>query len=116
METPLQITFKNLEPTEALEAAVRKRAAKLERHFDRIVGCRVTVEAQNHRHQKGNLYRVGIDLHVPDGEIVVSRDRERPEHEDAYVAIRDAFESAQRQLEEHARKRRGEVKAHEPPL
>ncbi len=107
METPLQIAFKNLEPSDALEAAIRKRADKLERHFDRIVSCRVSVEAVSQSRHKGNLYHVGIDLRVPDGEIVVSRDRDRREHEDAYVAIRDAFDSALRQLEEHARKRRG---------
>ena len=35
--------------------------------------------------------------------------------EDVYVAIRDAFDAAARQLEDHSRKAAGRVKAHEVP-
>jgi cold shock CspA family protein len=39
----------------------------------------------------------------------------REENEDAYVAVRDAFDAAVRKLEEHARRRHGDVKAHATP-
>jgi cold shock CspA family protein len=35
-------------------------------------------------------------------------------HADLYVAIRDAFNSAGRKIQDYARKRRGAVKVHEP--
>jgi ribosomal subunit interface protein len=113
MNLPLQITFRGLDPSPALEAAVREHAARLERFSDDITRCHVLVEAPHRRHHQGNLFRLRIDLTVPGREIVVGRDpAERQAHEDPYVAIRDAFDAATRQLEDHARIRRAAVKAH----
>jgi ribosome-associated translation inhibitor RaiA len=50
---------------------------------------------------------VKIDVSVPGQEIVVTR-----KHEDAHVAVNDAFEALRRQLKDHAAQRRGEVKQH----
>jgi ribosomal subunit interface protein len=117
MQIPLQITFRDMEPSPAVEAQIRERAGKLEQFFDRITGCHVVVGAR-HRHQhKGKLYALRIDLHVPGQEIIVDHVRlEDHAHEDVYVAIRDAFDAAARQLEDHVRRFRGDVKAHEVPL
>ena len=116
MQLPLQVTFRNMEASEAVEQAVQEKAAKLERFYDRIMGCRVMVEAVTRRHHQGNLYRVRIDLTVPGRELVVSREPGLDHaHEDVYVAIRDAFDAIRRQLEDHARRRRHQVKRHEPP-
>ena len=114
MPIPLQISFRNMDPSPAVEERIRQKAAKLERFHDRIVGCTVVVEAP-HRHQhKGNRYQIRVDLTVPGGEVVVNREAEQnPAHEDVYVAIRDAFEAAARQLGGHVQKRRGDVKSHE---
>jgi ribosome-associated translation inhibitor RaiA len=70
-----------------------------------------------HKHQyKGKLYHVVVDVHVPGKEIVVSRaPDDQQAHEDVYVAIRDAFDAARRQIQDYVRIRRGKVKAHEPP-
>jgi ribosomal subunit interface protein len=116
MKLPLQVTFRNLEPTESLENDIQKKAEKLERFFDQIMSCRVVMEA-NHKHQhKGNLYHVRIDITVPGHEIVVSKEsHDKKAHEDAYVAIRDAFEAAKRQLEDLNRKRRQQIKTHDAP-
>jgi ribosomal subunit interface protein len=114
MKLPLQITFRNTDRSEALDAHIQKKADKLDQICDDIISCRVMVEARHRHHHKGNLYHARIDLTVPEREIVVSRDpQDNRAHEDAYVAIRDAFEAARRQLEAHMRKRRGEVKHHE---
>ncbi len=116
MEVPLQIVYSNLEPTEAIEAKIREKVAKLERYYSRIISCRVVVEASCKRHHKGNLYHVSINIGVPGGEIIVNRESEKDHsHEDLYVAIRDAFKAARRQLEDFARIQRGEVKRHEVP-
>jgi ribosomal subunit interface protein len=116
MQLPLQITFRGMDPSDAVEANVREHAEKLDRFHDRIMSCRVMVEARHQHHQKGNLYHVRVDLTVPGGEVVVSREpHQHKSHEDVYVAIRDAFDAARRQLEDYTRQRRGDVKSHETP-
>ncbi len=114
MDSPLQITFRGVSPSEAIETKVRERAARLERHYDHIIGCRVVIEATHHRQHQGTIYNVRIDLTVPGGELVVNRESaENHAHEDLYVAIRDAFDAARRRLEDHGRRQRGAVKVHE---
>jgi ribosomal subunit interface protein len=116
MQIPVQVTFRNMDPSEAVEANVREKADKLERHFDRIISCRVVVESPHRRHHKGKLYNLRIDIGVPGKEIVVNHSGPKNHaHEDVYVAVRDAFNAASRQLEDHARKVRGEIKSHEVP-
>ena len=117
MQTPLQITFRDMEPSDAVEAKIREKAEKLEQFYDKIMGCRVMVEAPHGHHHKGRLYQVRIDLTVPDGELVTTHEHHHRDHahEDVYVAIRDSFEAMKRQLEDHARVRRGKVKQHEAP-
>lgn len=116
MQLPLQITFRHMASSPTLEARIRRRAAELERFFDRIISCRVVVECRHRRHQQGNLFGVRIDLTVPGREIVVGRDpAARRAHEDVHVAVRDAFDAARRLLEDHARAGRGEVKLHAVP-
>ncbi len=104
MQVPLQISFRNIGSSEAVEAAVRKRVEQLERIDDSITSCRVTIELAHKHHHKGNLFHVVINVRTPTGEIAVSRmpDDEHA-HEDVYVAIRDAFDAARRQLQNQLR-------------
>lgn len=116
MRLPLQITFRDIPPSEAIETAIRDKAMKLERYFDRITSMRVTVGAPHKNQTKGKLYEINIDITVPGQEIVVSHDKhDEHAHEDLYVSLRDAFAAAQRQLETYVGKMRGDVKAHEVP-
>lgn len=116
MQLPLQITFRHMDPSPAIEARIRQRAEELDQFFDRITSCRVVVECRHNRHQQGKLFEVRIDLTVPGSEIVVGRDPGMNHaHEDAHVAVRDAFDAARRRLEDHARERRGAVKLHAVP-
>lgn len=116
MKLPLEIVFHNLEPSDAIEAKVRERADRLEKFYKNIMSCRVVVEAGHKHHHKGNLYHVRVDVTAPDTELVASREpKAHHAHEDVYVAIRDAFDAMRRQLEDYARRRRGNVKTHEPP-
>ena len=125
-------------PSEAIETAIREKAAKLNSFYDRITSCRVLVEAPHRHHRKGKLYHVRIDLTLPGSEIVVKHEPKRlsektphvegdPDvtlethepskyaaHGDVYVAIRDAFDAARRKLQDFARRQRGDVKIHEP--
>ncbi|HEY5622273.1 MAG TPA: HPF/RaiA family ribosome-associated protein [Gammaproteobacteria bacterium] len=114
MQNQIQIVFQNMDASPAVEDAVRERAKKLERFGTKIQSCRVTIEAPHKHHKKGKTYRVVIDLRVPGREIVVSRDPgQNHAHEDVYVAIRDGFNAAARQLQDHVRVRQGKVKHHE---
>jgi ribosome-associated translation inhibitor RaiA len=116
MELPLQITFRNMDPSPTIEAKIKEHSKRLDRYYGRITSCRVVVEAPHRHHNKGKLYRVLIELSVPDGKLVASREPEqRQAHQDAYVAVRDAFEAVRRQLDGYAEKRRGGVKTHESP-
>ncbi len=111
----LQITFRDIDASPSVEAKIRERARELEQFFDRIVSCRVVIEAPNRR-RHGDLFHIRVDLKVPGKEIVVKRDPpEHHAHEDIYVAVRDCFDAVRRQLEDHVRRRRGDVKAHEVP-
>lgn len=116
MKLPLQVTFRNMDPSDAMQTDVREKAEKLDHFYDQIMSCRVMIEAHHKHHRDGNLYHVRIDLKVPDEEIVVSREHDlHHSHADAYVAIRDAFDAARRQLEDYARRRQQHVKTHEAP-
>jgi ribosome-associated translation inhibitor RaiA len=112
MQIPLQITFRHMKPSEAVADAIRDRAEKLEHFYDRITGCHVIVESPNRPHHQGNLFHVRIDLTVPGAEIVVGRDPpEHHAHEDVYVAVRDAFDAARRQIEDFIRQSRPREKS-----
>lgn len=103
MKQPLQILFAGMEPSEAVEAAVRAKAEKLDRFHPDIMSCRVTIELAAKRQQQGRPFAVRIVLTVPDRELAV----DRVQDEDVYVALRDAFDDMTRQLEDWARRTRG---------
>ena len=116
MQVPLKITFRHMDQSPALEARIRQRAQDLERFSDHIIACHVTVESSHRRRQQGNLFEVRIDCVLPGREIAVGRDRGlNHAHEDAHVAVRDAFDALRRRLEDHARGGRGGVKLHTVP-
>jgi ribosomal subunit interface protein len=105
MDSALQITFRDIAPSPAIETAIRERFAKLEHFGQRITRCHVSIESPHKHAHKGNAFRVRIDLAVP-GEEEIVVDRGDDGHEDVYVAIKDAFETATRQIQHHAGKRR----------
>jgi ribosome-associated translation inhibitor RaiA len=112
MRTPLQISFHQMAPSPDLDAEVRRWVDELESIFDRIVSCHVVVEAP-HRHHQGGLYAIRVELQVPGAHIVAGRSpAEHAAHTDIHVAIKDAFRAVRRQLEEHIRRARGDVKSH----
>ena len=108
MKLPLQVTFRGMDASSAVEEAVRRKVQHLERFYDGITSCRVVVELlQKHQHQ-GRPFGVLIDLTLPGHELVVNR----VEDEDVYIALREAFDDMTRQLEDLARRQRGMEKEH----
>ena len=131
MNLPLQITFRNMEPSDAVAARVNAEAAKLDRYYGRITSCRVVVEAPHRHHRWGELFHIRIELGLPREEIVIKHApnlrrglahageskwakhlEARAAHKDIYVTIHDAFKAARRRLEDYARRLRGDVKIH----
>ena len=111
MPIPVQITYRDLSHSDAIDAYVRKRADKLATFMTRIVACRVALEAPHRHKQRGRHYRVRIDLAIPGAELVVARNPDSGrEHEDPYAAIDDAFAHAGRRLYEFARRRRNDAR------
>lgn len=105
MEIPPEIRFRGMDPSPAVERAIRERVDELEQFHPRITSCNVVVEAPHQHSWKGRIYHVRVDITVPGAEIVVGREpEENHAHEDVYVAIRDQFDAARRQLEDVVRK------------
>ncbi len=116
MQSPLKLTFRHMDPSSALEERIHARVDDLDALYDGIISCHVVVECRHRHHEQGRLFEVRVDLNVPGREIVVGRERGlNHAHEDAHVAVRDAFDAVRRQLEDHIRGRRGAVKLHSVP-
>ncbi|MBZ5600744.1 MAG: cold shock domain-containing protein [Acidobacteriia bacterium] len=134
MTLPPQITLRNMDPIADLEPAVLKEIAVLERFFARIMSCRVMIEGPRGR-RFGGLYRVRIDLGVPNEELVVEhvpslhgtlRDIEASKktkqsepkrtRRDVNRAIHQAFREMRRRLQDYARRLQGQTKQHENPV
>ena len=111
MQSPVQITFRDMSPSPGIAAHVERRAAKLDTYYDRIVKCHVVVEAPHRHKTHGKRFHVRIDLHVPGRELVVSRNPDDAK-EDAHVAIDDAFADAERVLEDFAALHKVDTKIH----
>lgn len=119
MKLPVHIQFHGMAPLDALETRAREHAHKLESFASDLMACHIVVDlGQKHQH-RGRPYSVRIDLTLPGHELVVNR----VQHEDAYIALRDAFDDMTRQLEDAVRRRRGQEKHHaerpieiEPPM
>lgn len=111
MKIPVHIQFRGMDASAAVELNAREHVHKLESFAPDIMACRVSIEMlQKHQHQ-GRPMGVRIDLTIPGHELVVNR----VQHEDVYIALRDAFDNMKRQLEDAVRKRRGQVKQHAAP-
>lgn len=110
---PVQITYHGIDPSDALTALIHERAAHLERVNERIHSLRVVVEAPHQHHRHGNHYRVRIELTLPGSDIVVGHDDgERDTDEDAYRAVRHAFDAIRRRLTATQARTRGKERAH----
>jgi ribosome-associated translation inhibitor RaiA len=114
MQTPPQIEFQNLSPTQAVRDAIAKHVEGLEQRWGCMTACRVVVKGPSERHHSGGLYDIHIRLALPDGR-EVNVERTAPEDErraDLDFAINNAFKRARRQLQDQVRRMQGQVKQH----
>jgi cold shock CspA family protein/ribosome-associated translation inhibitor RaiA len=114
MQVPLEIAFRDTEHSENIKAEVEREARRLDKFYDRITSCRVTIIGPNKHHRYGVPFKIDIRIALPEHkDIIVSKTHDDvKEHEYVAVAIKDAFAAAQRQIEEAVREMRGDVKSH----
>lgn len=114
---PTTITFHGVDRTPELDELVRRHIEQLPRFHPRIHGVTVVLTKDAARHESGDRYRVQVRVAIPGDDVVVSHHHGgRPQHEDPYITITDAFKTVERQLEEGLRIRRGFVKTHDDAL
>ncbi len=106
MAISVQTTFRDIDPSDAVEAKINDRVKRLEKFAKRATGLHVTIAAPHHGGQKGKHYQFTLELLVPGGDIVVKQgDTPNPAHEDVFVAMRDAFATLERRVHEYVDKR-----------
>jgi ribosome-associated translation inhibitor RaiA len=104
----LQVSFRNVAHSDTTERLVIQKASKLARFSKQIISCRVVLELPHRHHHRGNHYNVHIGVSVPGREIVITRDStDSKNHENLNLALIDAFEAAERQLDEYVELKRG---------
>ncbi len=114
MTIPVQITFRHMDSSPAVETRVRELANHLGVFSDRILGCRVVVDSPHRHHHQGKVFNVKVQLALPGEDVVVDMERpDRDGHEDVYVVLRDAFDAAERQLKQRMASLRGEERLRE---
>lgn len=113
MQIPIQITFRGIGQSNAIESAIRQRATRLERFAHRITRFHVIVDMPHHHRRKGNHYAVRVEVTAPTGEVFVTRDASLDDsHKDFQSVLRDAFDATLRNLESKSQRREGDAKTH----
>jgi ribosomal subunit interface protein len=108
MQSELQITIDDMPHSAALDARIREKVSKLEKICPRLTSCRVVVAAPHHHQQHRRQFTVRLNIMLPGGEVVVTRNN----HEDVYVILRDAFVAARRELQKSMHRLDGGAKLH----
>lgn len=115
MQVPLEVAFHGMESSPFIEEQIRNQVDRMERFSDRIISCRVAVEAEHRAASKASM-GFKVEVSVP-GHTIVAKRAERPrgsyDNNQVYAIIRETFDAAIRQLEDDARKLRRDVKPHE---
>lgn len=114
MEMPMDVTYREVTRTDALDRVIRRQADKLERVCDHIVSAHLAIERPQRHQRSGSPFRVRLDVRVPPGhEVVVTREPgEGDLHDPLPAVVRTVFGRAERRLRSLVAEQRGEVKRH----
>ncbi len=117
MDRPVEVTFRNMPRSEAIEAVVRREALKLERYASKIVGCRVAIERPQRFQRQGNDHRLRLFITGASRRpVVVTREPlDSDMHEDLRAIVIGAFKAARRQLQSMIQQQRGDAKPPQEP-
>ena len=101
MQTPFQITFRNMAASEFLETHIGRHVTRLDRLRTDIVFCRVVVEAPNHSSAPKPPLAITIEVDVPRRTLVAKDVEQRHEAKhDVLAVVNRAFAAIERQLED----------------
>ena len=102
----LAISFRDIEHSDAVEQQIREKADKLTSVFDDITGIRAVVAMPHNHSYKGRLAHVSLEVGLPGETVAITHDNhDNSEHENMYVAVRDAFDKAHRKIRKIHEKR-----------
>jgi ribosomal subunit interface protein len=117
MQTPVEIAFGHIEPTDEIKDLIAEKAAQLEKFYAGITSCHVYLRAPHQSQRTGNLFEVTVEVRVPGKELVVRHNQhDVAAHEHLRVAIRDAFAAMATELKRWKDQIKGETKTHDGPL
>jgi cold shock CspA family protein len=111
----LEITFRGIDKSPAIESLIVRRVDRLQKFCGNITNCRVAVERPHRHEQSGNPYRVRIECKVPPGHdlVVVKNPGDHTLQDSLQRVVKDAFDAAERQAKSLSELRRGDVKSHD---
>ena len=112
------ISYQNLDHSPVVEDLVRERIEALEKRYDRITGCEVTMDAPQKRKRHGRVFRVRLNLRLPGQDLSVSREvAQGSAQDDLILAVNRAFSAAEKAVKKRKKVMGGvEVKHHAPVL
>lgn len=114
MQVPLELTYRDVEKTDALDSLVNEKVAKLERLSGGMLNsCHIAIEKIHDRPSSGSPYRVRIDMTMPPGHELVAESNpvENNQYVEVDTVIRDAFSKAERQVKALKQQQRESDKA-----
>jgi len=110
MQSPLTVTFRDIERSGVLEARVREVGQRLRRYNNGITHCHMTVEGGRGERAEESPFVVKIHVSVPGAEIHADSVQSNGlGHSDIYGALWEAYASARHQLQDLQRDRKSSL-------
>ncbi|MEW6101699.1 MAG: HPF/RaiA family ribosome-associated protein [Candidatus Omnitrophota bacterium] len=102
MQEPLEIIFRHAPKNTQLEGYILEQSKHLEKFFQRVVSCKVTVDKPQKSGLPAGLYKVRVDVGLPRRrEIIIKKEAKiSATFDEICVLIKEAFKAAARELEE----------------
>ncbi|MGE5364984.1 MAG: HPF/RaiA family ribosome-associated protein [Bacteroidota bacterium] len=114
MTVPIEISYRDVLKTDAIDELIREKVQKLDRICDHIQSCRIAIEKPHASVKTGNAFRVRLDITVPPGHVIaVNKEPGKNDmHTPLPAVIRDAFLAAEKQLKKLNEIQKGNIKTH----
>lgn len=79
MRVPVEITYRNVNKSDAIEKLIYEKVDKLNDFHDNIVSCRISIDQHKESKSSGNSYHLRIGVRVPPGKELVVRQKSTEE-------------------------------------
>ncbi len=101
MNASANVVFRDISHSPALNDTIVKKLQKLHRFSDSIIHSRVVLDSPHKHKHKGKRYRASIELGLKGAPVIITQDADS-----VHIAVRDAFNSAERRLKQANQKLR----------